>query len=218
MARTAKIRPGNEDAASRGRIIAAAEVLFAQKGFYGAPLREIAREAAVNVNLVSYYFPEKEDLFNAVVQSRGGRLNEMRETLLDALEAEHGAKPVPVDAIVRAFIQPFFILRADDGTGWTNWARVVNREAGTEMWMRMILRLLGPVLRRYLVALQRAVPNAGQADTLFLLELMSMMMLFVKLDETAISPNTTNVEWTDERLQARIIQALSAAVLAFKHD
>jgi TetR/AcrR family transcriptional regulator len=54
--------------ATRERILAAAEKVFAEKGYDGARIDEIAREAEVNKALIYYYFESKEDLLNELFQ------------------------------------------------------------------------------------------------------------------------------------------------------
>jgi AcrR family transcriptional regulator len=54
----------------RDRILAAAAELFAQKGFQGATVREIARQARCNLAAVNYYYHGKETLYLAVFLQR----------------------------------------------------------------------------------------------------------------------------------------------------
>jgi AcrR family transcriptional regulator len=51
-------------------VIDVAEKLFAEKGFEGTSVRDIAREANGNVSMVSYYFGSKENLLQAVVERK----------------------------------------------------------------------------------------------------------------------------------------------------
>ena len=53
----------------QSRIIETARTRFLVDGVEGASLREIAREADTNIGMVYYYFPTKDDLFVAVLQS-----------------------------------------------------------------------------------------------------------------------------------------------------
>ena len=47
-----------------------AEKLFAEKGFDGTSIREISKEAQVNVSMISYYFGSKEKLFEKIFEYR----------------------------------------------------------------------------------------------------------------------------------------------------
>ncbi len=58
-------RPGNVD--TRGQIIDAAKRVFAAKGYDGASLRAVAREADVDPALVHHYFDGKASLFVAAM-------------------------------------------------------------------------------------------------------------------------------------------------------
>ncbi|WP_422936136.1 TetR family transcriptional regulator [Sinomonas sp. P47F7] len=57
--------PGASD--RRAKIVATATRLFADDGYDGVSLRQIAREAGVDAALVHHYFAGKEDLFAASV-------------------------------------------------------------------------------------------------------------------------------------------------------
>jgi AcrR family transcriptional regulator len=48
-------------------ILQAAEKLFAEEGFDGASIRHIAKDAGVNIAMISYYFGSKEKLLEALI-------------------------------------------------------------------------------------------------------------------------------------------------------
>lgn len=52
------------------QILLVAERLFAEKGFDGTSVRDIAKEAQINVAMVSYYFGSKERMLEALILSR----------------------------------------------------------------------------------------------------------------------------------------------------
>ena len=52
---------------TRERILDAAVQVFSKKGYSGAGVREIAREANVNLAMIGYYFDNKAGLFKAIV-------------------------------------------------------------------------------------------------------------------------------------------------------
>jgi AcrR family transcriptional regulator len=56
----------------RAHILAVAEQLFADNGFDGTSVRDIAQLANVNLAMVSYYFGSKEKLLEALIEDRAG--------------------------------------------------------------------------------------------------------------------------------------------------
>lgn len=64
-------------------ILFAAEKLFAEKGFEGTSIREIAKAANVNISMISYYFGSKEKLYEKLVEYR---MNEGQFFSKDILE------------------------------------------------------------------------------------------------------------------------------------
>jgi len=67
-------------------ILQVAEKLFAEEGFDGASIRTIAKEAGVNIAMISYYFGSKEKLLEALIMYRtGGMKMELESILSEAL-------------------------------------------------------------------------------------------------------------------------------------
>jgi AcrR family transcriptional regulator len=67
---------------TKARILAAAEAVFAARGFEGASTREIAAAAGVNISSLHYHWASKEALYVAVFQDIYDRLTTLlRETL-----------------------------------------------------------------------------------------------------------------------------------------
>ena len=64
------------------QIIETAERLFADKGFNGTSVREIADEAGVNLAMISYYFGSKEKLMEALFEHRVGNIKIRVESLI----------------------------------------------------------------------------------------------------------------------------------------
>lgn len=200
----------------RDRIVAAAEAVFADKGVHGTSLREIARIAETNVNLIGYYFTNKDDLFDAVVDARSTELNRSRQKMLEELEERYMPGAPPVEDIIRSLLKPFFEFLQQDRVGWSRWVLVCAREAGTEMWNRARTRDVGPVLRRFYFALHRALPLAKQADILFIIELsMRAMSMVVEVDSRGIVATSDPKEWSHEIFEERVVTSITAAALNF---
>ncbi len=52
------------------QIMEVAERLFIQKGFDGTSIRDLSKEAGINVAMISYYFGSKENLLQAIVEQK----------------------------------------------------------------------------------------------------------------------------------------------------
>jgi len=63
-------------------ILLVAEKLFSDKGFDGASIRDIAKEAGVNVAMISYYFGSKEKLLDALILYRTSSLRLQMESMM----------------------------------------------------------------------------------------------------------------------------------------
>jgi TetR/AcrR family transcriptional regulator len=91
------------EASSKERILSAAQAIFAQKGFDGARVDEIARAAGVNKALIYYYFKSKEEMLLALlhiaIQDIGTRLGNPAELMAKVLES-----PQDADELLRGFL------------------------------------------------------------------------------------------------------------------
>src|SRR5689334_23410856 len=52
----------------RNRILAAAEQVFAERGYAGATTREIAERAGIGKRMLFYYFPTEDAVYRAVLE------------------------------------------------------------------------------------------------------------------------------------------------------
>ena|SRR5215212_3675363 len=64
------------------QIMEAAEKLFAEQGFAGTSVRDIAEAAHVNLAMISYYFGSKEKLIEAMFHHRGSDFKIQLENIL----------------------------------------------------------------------------------------------------------------------------------------
>ena len=97
---------------TKGRILDAAERLFARDGFHATSLRNITREASVNLAAVNYHFGSKEALISEVISRRMVPINRMRMGRLRAVMAEsvnQQARP-DVSEILSVFFRPTLVF------------------------------------------------------------------------------------------------------------
>jgi AcrR family transcriptional regulator len=103
-------RPEGTGSNVRETILDAAEVTFADLGYAGTTLREVAEKAKVTQALISYYFGSKYGLFEEVFLRRGRKISDARMENLDALK--RSGQPLEVRDIVHAFLTPTLALRS----------------------------------------------------------------------------------------------------------
>jgi len=79
---------------TKARILAAAEDVFAARGFEGASTREIAARAGVNISSLHYHWASKETLYVAVFQDVYDRLTDRLRAALVRLADERDRQAV----------------------------------------------------------------------------------------------------------------------------
>ena len=81
-------------------ILEAAEALFARRGFSGTRLEDVAEIVGIRRPSILYYYPDKAQLYNAVL---GDVLGGLLERVQDALEAP-GELPERIEAAISAWV------------------------------------------------------------------------------------------------------------------
>lgn len=102
-----KSAPAVEEDA-RTRLIDAAIVLFADKGYEGTSVRDLAKTARVNVAAVSYHFGSKDALYTEALRACLAPCAEMRERMQMHLDTARRRKTrKAAEEALRACIQDF---------------------------------------------------------------------------------------------------------------
>jgi AcrR family transcriptional regulator len=92
----------------KAHIINHAIELFAEKGFEGSSIRDLAARAGVNVAMVNYYFGSKEKLFESMVEDRAS----YTRGLLDEIANNTSYTDIDkMDRIIDAYINKLFSNR-----------------------------------------------------------------------------------------------------------
>ncbi|HSB11270.1 MAG TPA: CerR family C-terminal domain-containing protein [Blastocatellia bacterium] len=82
-------RPKIDDSEARARIAAAAEELFADRGYGETAIRDIARKAGVNAAMIHYYFGSKEGLYKSILE---GAASKVRALLVQTVSGPASTK------------------------------------------------------------------------------------------------------------------------------
>ena len=163
-------RPSEPD--PRTRILDAAENVIAESGFAGASLRDIVLEARVNLATVYYYFGSKIGLMEAVLKRRFGPMRQEHLALLRQFEAAANGRPLPVEKILEAMLQPPLCLAAKGSARHQAVTRLLGRivtEPNPEI-QHVLRSHRAEVRTAFLKALQRKLPRAPLPDLQWCLE------------------------------------------------
>jgi AcrR family transcriptional regulator len=153
-------------AATKDRILDAAEVLFLEHGFEATSLRAITSAAGVNLAAVNYHFGSKDELFRAVLTRRLDPMNQERVALLDTLEADAGGAAVDCERILAAMFVPALHLARDPARGGSNFLRLLGRAyADPAPFVRHFLsEHYAEMIERFKTAFGRALPQLSRRE------------------------------------------------------
>lgn len=151
------------DGSTQLRLLETAERLFAEKGFGNVSLREITREAQVNVAAVKYHFGSKDELITELEKRLTEPVNNERLARLDELEK---SGDLALRSLLHAFMEPLM--------GKVTGSAVTERLYGQFMARFLVERAQAShselmekfkeVAQRYVDALGRAAPWLTQIE------------------------------------------------------
>ncbi|MDQ3334057.1 MAG: TetR family transcriptional regulator [Myxococcota bacterium] len=90
----------------RERILAAAERVFARRGFFASRVSEIAKDAGVADGTIYLYFKSKDDVLISLFENRMKQVNEALRTAIASEKTTHGR--------LRVFIKTYLQLIHDE--------------------------------------------------------------------------------------------------------
>jgi AcrR family transcriptional regulator len=149
---------------TRSAILAAAERLYADRGFGDVTLRDIVAEANVNLAAVNYHFGSKDELIAELFVTRSLATNRERLNELKAAEEKGGGR-ADIDAILRALVGP--TLRGclgPDREGSTAARFMIRASIESVPPIRRIKNREIDHLRKFAAAMRRAMPAREEAE------------------------------------------------------
>jgi TetR/AcrR family transcriptional regulator len=207
---------------TKRRILEAAAVEFAKKGFDGARLGTIARAADVQQALIHHYFVDKEGLHSAVVQ---GGLTAMTEgawgllSQMDAPVADRKGKkrrgPEELRALAEAFVDLLLGFFATNGS----FLSILRHEASAGTGTKIVAENVAPVFEAIVARLDemRARGEVRRDVDARHLVLSCVAMIAFPFQEQPFVEAIWPVEWhRPEHLAARkkhVVEMILARVL-----
>ncbi|HLH20667.1 MAG TPA: TetR/AcrR family transcriptional regulator [Bryobacteraceae bacterium] len=140
---------------TKQRIFDAAERLIAAQGYSATSLRQIIAEAGVNLASVHYHFGSKEELLDELIHRKADLVNRKRLELLERAKAAAGPAPVPLVAILEAFLLPV----AEVATADPQFVQVMGRVIGEGLMPQIVGKYFRAVGERFFPEIRRSVPE-----------------------------------------------------------
>jgi AcrR family transcriptional regulator len=162
QAKAAKPPAPDEDEGTRDRILRTAERLFAERGFNGVPMRELALAAQVNIASIGYHFKNKEGLLSEVYRRHCEPL--IRERLRGLREAKRLRGKAKVAAIIEAFVRPALQqVEVEDGEAFIRLRAVLSGE-NSDLLEKLVAENFDQSSTAFIDALCATLPHLSRTD------------------------------------------------------
>jgi AcrR family transcriptional regulator len=147
---------------ARERLLEAAARLFAERGFNGVSVRDIAAAAKVNLGVIPYYFGTKENLLQEVFNRLFSPVLEERRARIKAIFDRCGDQRPDMGDLLRAALEPVFRQSRSNDT----YRRLAGRSATdpTPEVRRVIDKTYAPSSGSIPTALRRACPHLSDTE------------------------------------------------------
>jgi AcrR family transcriptional regulator len=155
---------GAQDLQTPERILATAEEMFAEQGYWGVSLRSITRASGVNIAAIHYHFGSKQELLEQIFEKRCGPMNGARLRLLSECREGPGRPPM-LEQILEAYLRPSMIWPNDpDGARRFLRLRAVLSHENESLAADLISRHFNEVSRTFAAALRDVLPQFSEEE------------------------------------------------------
>lgn len=160
LSSTAANRP--EEDGTRDRILKTAERMFAERGFNGVSVRELAAAAGVNIASIGYHFRNKEGLLAEVYRRHCEPMIE--ERLRGLAAATRLAGSARIAAIIEAFVRPALQqVQAEEGVTFIRMRAVLSGE-NSELLEKLVAENFDQSSSAFIDALCESLPHLTRTD------------------------------------------------------
>jgi AcrR family transcriptional regulator len=171
---------------TKTKILNAAEVLFADKGFNGTSLREITSQAEVNLAAVNYHFGSKKELIKAVMSRYMNELSPRLESALHELCLDE-VQPTLIE-VFSAFLDPLLHLNTFKENGTSTFLQLLGRGfTDNQGFLRWFLTTQYPgVFTNFTQAVQKAYPELSKEEMFWRLHFTMGTIVFTMSSSDAL--------------------------------
>jgi AcrR family transcriptional regulator len=156
--------PGRPTSETREQLLAAAERLFAERGFAAVSVRMIAAEAGVNWSLVGYHFRGKDGLLAEVYRRHCTMLNGERLRLLTAARRAG----LQLESVIEAFARPALAeIQPADGRSAYSRLRAMLAAEDAPLFAQLVTENFDQSSRTFVAALRKCLPELPADEVLW---------------------------------------------------
>src|SRR5262245_3256913 len=157
-----KVLVREDEDGTRDRILRTAERLFAERGFNGVSVRELAAAAQVNIASIGYHFENKEGLLSEVYRRHCKPLIEERLRGLEASSRLRGRARIA--AIIEAFIRPALLqVEVEGGAAFIRLRAVLSGE-NSELLEKLVAENFDQSSTAFIDELCACLPHLTRTD------------------------------------------------------
>lgn len=148
--------------ASIERILDAAEQLFAEFGYHGVTLKDVAARVGVSPTLIHYHFSGKESIFEAVWARKApisarNRLEAMRRY------AEEAGDNITVEGALHAWIDADLDVQIEETEYWRAFGKISAQANSAAGWgAEKMTNYFNPVVLALIDLLKKAMPDCDE--------------------------------------------------------
>ena len=199
---------------TRLRILAAAEKVFAQRGYRAMTLREVTKQAGVNLAAVNYHFGSKTNLMRALLRERFDPINEMRLQMLDEYASRHAPKAIPLEDIYDALFRPLFTGSDFSPVEDRMLIKIIGRALTepAEFMSDLHRDLFAELSQRFITEIQRACPHLSREQILYRFFLSVSTMIGTVIEQVRLE-NISDGKLSGRKLD-RVLEEMTRFVVA----
>lgn len=199
--------PSRRAIATSLSILDAAEELFAERGYDGASVRDIASAAGAQIASISFHHGGKAALFEKVVERRAEELSKLRLDHLARLHQADGQQTL--NDVLSAFLRPYLEKIAQGDPHWIAYARLVAMVSADARWRQIAERCFDPTANIFIDEIAALFPGVEKS---------AVAMAFVFSVSAMLSLSTS--QWriaalSGEAPAAATMEALSDALVRY---
>lgn len=199
------------------RILDAAELLFAEKGFAETSLRLITSKAGVNLAAVNYHFGSKKALIQAVFSRFLGPYCASLERELDRRQAQRPARTATLEELLEMLVEQALAVKPRSGDDLSIFMRLLGLAFSQSQGhlRRYLEEMYGRVFRRYMLLVHEAAPKLPPIELFwrvhFMLGAAAFSMSGIKALR-AIAENDFGVDTSIEQVMRLMVPFLAAGM------